>query len=111
LKQREIRIKWRLKEVKIEVHHSPMLTSCLSPRLNHELTKKGVKPLATLLRQGMDNQSIRPTYELKVVKSKCEMLAKAHGLSSMNSLTQMQHVTYPIIEAQSKIRPSPTSVE
>ena len=31
LKQGEIGTKRRLKELKVEVHHSPMLTSCLSP--------------------------------------------------------------------------------
>jgi len=39
------------------------------------------------------------------------MPAKVHVLPSMNPLTQMQHVTYPTIEAQRKIGPSPTSVE
>jgi len=112
LKRGEIGIKWRLKEVTIEVYHSPMLTSCLSlSKTKSWNNKDGGKPLATLLRQGMDNQSIRPTYELKVAKSKCEMLAQAHVLSFMNSLTQMRHATYPIIKAQSKIRPFPTSVK
>jgi len=65
-----------------------MLTSCLSPSktINHEITRKGVKPLATLLKQ-------------------------VNVLPSMNSLTRMQHVTYPNIEVQSKIGPSSTSVE
>jgi len=39
------------------------------------------------------------------------MPAKVHVLPSMNFLTQIQHVTYPNIEAQSKMGPSPTSVE
>jgi len=39
------------------------------------------------------------------------MPAKVHVLPSMNSLTQMQHVTYLNIEEQSKIGPSPISVE
>ena len=59
--------------------------ACPQARLNHKITKKGGKPLAILLRQGMNNQSIRPTYELTVEKSKCKMLAKAHVLPSMNS--------------------------
>ena len=45
-----------------------------------------MKPLATLLRQGINNQSGKSTYKSKVAKSKCKMPAKVHVLPTMNSL-------------------------
>ena len=60
--------------------------ACLQARLNHEITNKRVKPLAALLRQGINNQSVEPTYESKVAKSKCRMPTKVHVLPTMNSL-------------------------
>ena len=89
-----------------------MLISYLSPsKTKWWSIKEGDKPLATLLRQRMNNQSIRLTYALKVAKSKWELFAKEHVLPSMNPSIQMQHIKYPIIEEHCKTRPSPTSVE
>ena len=45
-----------------------------------------MKPLATLLRQGINNQLGKPTYESKVAKSKYKMPAKVHVLPTMNPL-------------------------